>query len=312
MREEVFAMAHKTHAFTDRQKMSRSTFEVYHYRDEHVKEVALHHHDFYEVYFFVSGNVSYNIESRSYRLSPGDVLLINPQELHQPLFSPEKQHYERYVLWINGSFLQQIALPGQDMSRCFDTGQPNHTNLIRPDGVTRELITYLFQQLIREEESREFASELCSLSLLAQLLVMVNRTALRAGRDPEPRENTDSVVYRILSYISAHYSEDLSLDFLANEFFISKYHLSREFSRVVGTSVHRYIVQKRLIMARQMMAAGSSTSDVCQRCGFGDYSNFYRAFRTEYQMSPREYQEQIRQESAARREAPALRGSLER
>ena len=290
-------MAHKTHNFTDRQKMGRNTFEVYHYRDEYVKEVPLHHHDFYEIYFFISGNVSYNIESRSYRLSPGDVLLINPQELHQPLVSPEKQNYERYVLWISESLLQQFVLPDQDMRRCFDTSQPDHTNLIRPDGVTRELLTYLFQQLIREQDSREFAADLCCLSLLAQLLVLVNRTALRAGRAPEPRENADSVVYRILGYIGEHYNEDLSLDFLANEFFLSKYHLSREFSRVVGTSIHRYIVQKRLIMARQMMAAGTSTSEVSQLCGFGDYSNFYRAFINEYQISPRKYQEELKKET---------------
>ena len=290
-------MAHKTHSFTDRQKMSRNTFEVYHYRDESGKDVSLHHHDFYEIYFFVSGNVSYNIESRSYRLSPGDVLLINPQELHQPVFSPEKQHYERYVLWISAGFLQQFILQGQDLSRCFDISQPTHTNLIRPDGVSRELMTYLFQQLIREQDSREFAAELNCLSLLAQLLVLVNRTALRAGWAPEPRENADSVVYRILGFINEHYSEDLSLDLLANEFFLSKYHLSREFSRVVGTSVHRYIVQKRLIMARQMMAAGTSTSEVSQLCGFGDYSNFYRAFTNEYQISPRKYMEELKREN---------------
>ncbi len=290
-------MAHRTHSFTDRQKMARNTFEVYRYRNENVKEVALHHHDFYEIYFLISGNVSYNIESRSYRLSPGDVLLMNPQELHQPVFTPEKQHYERYVLWISASFLQQFVLPGQDLSQCFDTARPEHTNLIRPDGTSRELIHYLMQQLVQEQDSQEFAAEFNCLSLLAQLLVLVNRTALRAGRAPEPRENADSVVYRILGYINDHYSEDLSLDFLANAFFISKYHLSREFSRVVGTSVHRYIVQKRLIMARQMMAAGTSTSEVSQLCGFGDYSNFYRAFTGEYQISPRKYLEELKKEA---------------
>lgn len=300
-------MANKTHNFTDRQRMSRNTFEVYHYRDGNIREVALHHHDFYEIYFFISGNVSYNIESRSYRLSPGDILVISPQELHQPVFSPDKQNYERYVLWINGSFLQQFILPGQDLSQCFDTANPNHTNLIRPDGATRELLSYLFQQLAREQDSQEFASELCCLSLLAQLLVLVNRTALRAGRAPEARDNADSVVYRILTYISNHYHEDLSLDFLANEFFISKYHLSREFSRVVGTSVHRYIVQKRLIMARQMIAAGRPTSEVFQHCGFGDYSNFYRAFKSEYQISPREYQESLKKESTVRQGLALLR-----
>ena len=300
-------MAHKTHSFTDRQKMSRSTFEVYHYRDENIKEVALHHHDFYEIYFFLSGNVSYNIESRSYRLSSGDVLVISPQELHQPVFSPEKQHYERYVLWISESFLQQYVLQDQDLSQCFHTTRPGHTNLIRPDGVSRELLNYLFQQLVREQDSEEFAAELSCLSLLAQLLVVVNRMALRAGRAPEPRENADSVVYRILTYINEHYSEDLTLDFLANEFFLSKYHLSREFSRVVGTSVHRYIVQKRLIMARQLMAAGTSTSEVSQLCGFGDYSNFYRAFTGEYQISPRKYQEELKRESSRQPDIPRFR-----
>ena len=290
-------MASRPQTFNTRQRMNRTTFEVFHYRDGYMKEVALHHHDFYEIYFFLSGNVSYNIESCSYHLSPGDVLVISPQELHQPVFIPEKQHYERYVLWLNSSFLQQFVLPGQDMSQCFDTTKPEHTNLIRPEGATRELINYLFQQLVREQDSQEFATDLYCLSLLAQLLVLVNRTALRAGKAPEPRDNADSLVYRILTYISEHYSEDLSLDFLANEFFISKYHLSREFSRVVGTSVHRYIVQKRLIMARQMMAAGVSTSEVSQRCGFGDYSNFYRAFTGEYQISPRKYLEELKKEN---------------
>ena len=300
-------MAHRTHNFTDRQKMSSSTFEVYHYRNEQMKEVALHHHDFYEIYFFLSGNVSYNIESRSYRLSPGDVLLINPQELHQPVFSPEKQQYERYVLWISAGCLQQFALPGQDLSQCFNTSRPEHTNLVRPDGASRELIHYLMQQLVREQDSEDFATEINRLSLLTQLLVLVNRTAIRAGRAPEPRDNADSAVYRILGYINDHYSEDLSLDRLANVFFISKYHLSREFSRVVGTSVHRYIVQKRLIMARQLMAGGASTSEVSQLCGFGDYSNFYRAFTNEYQISPRKYLEELKKDTPRHPDMPGLR-----
>ena len=300
-------MASRTHHFTARQKMSRNTFEVFHYRDENVKEVTLHHHDFYEIYFFVSGNVSYNIESRSYRLSPGDVLLIGPHELHQPVFSPEKQHYERYVLWINANFLQQFIAPGRDLSRCFDAANPEHSNLIRPDGVSRELLNYLIQQLIREQETEEFASEMYCLSLLAQVLVVVNRVAIRASQRPEARDNADSTIYRIVNYINDHYNEDLSLDMLANKFFISKYHLSREFGRVVGTSVYRYIIQKRLIMARQMMAAGVPTSEVCQHCGFGDYSNFYRAFKSEYQISPREYLEELKKETHLRPEMNRLR-----
>lgn len=304
-------MASRTHSFTSRQKMSRNTFEIFHYKDGTAQEVALHHHDFYEVYFFLSGNVSYNIESRSYRLSPGDILLISPHELHQPLFPPEKQSYERIVLWLNAGFLQQFSTDELDMTRCFNAQGRERANLLRPDGVTRELMNYLIQQLLREQDSEEFGSEIYCLSLLAQLLVMVNRTALRAGKGPEVRDNADSTVYRIVTYINEHYNEDLNLDFLANKFFISKYHLSREFGRVVGTSVHRYILQKRLIMARQMMAAGIPTSEVYQHCGFGDYSNFYRAFRNEYQISPRQYLEELKGDKNAHQRIPRLKERVE-
>ena len=264
-------MAVRAQAFNTRQKMSTNTFEVFHYKDTATKEVALHHHDFYEVYFFVSGNVTYNVESRSFLLSPGDILLIAPNELHQPVVAAEKQNYERFVLWINKSYLQQFDLSEGLVTRCFDTEVPGHVNLLRPDGVTREMMNYLLQSLL-VEQSRQ---------------------------DIQPKENSDSVVYRVLAYINEHYNEDLSLDFLANKFFISKYHLSREFGRLVGTSVYRYIVQKRLVMAKQMMSAGVPTSTVYQHCGFGDYSNFYRAFKAEYQISPKEFIASIRDESAS-------------
>lgn len=282
-------MAGKAQSFNTRQKMSNNTFEIFHYRDTRLQEVALHHHDFYEVYFFLSGNVTYNIESRSYRLTPGDILIISPNELHQPVFVPENQNYERMVLWMNKSFLDQFDGLGDPISRCFDTHAPNHTNLLRPDGITRELLNYLLTQLLKEQGSGAFASELYSMSLLAQLLVLLNRLAELAELNPEGKDNADSVVFRVLGYINEHYNEDLSLDHLAGKFFISKYHLSREFNRLVGTSVYRYIIQKRLVMAKQLMSAGVPSSTVYQHCGFGDYSNFYRAFKSEYQISPREF-----------------------
>ena len=296
-------MASRLQTFNTRQKMNRSTFEIFHYRDEHIKDVPLHHHDFYEIYFFVAGNVSYNIESRNYMLTPGDLLIISPEELHQPVFATEKQNYERFVVWLNKSFLEQFDLPGQKVTRCFDSSRPGHSNLIRPDGVTRELMNYLLMQLQQEAESENFGSELYSMACIAQLLVLINRLAERGSQTADARENSDSVVYRVLGYINEHYNEDLSLDFLANKFFISKYHLSREFGRLVGTSVYRYIIQKRLIMAKQMMSSGMPTSAVYQHCGFGDYSNFYRAFRAEYQISPREFVENLRQETVNREDA---------
>ena len=281
-------MATRHQKFDTRQTMHCSTFEVFRYKDSYLKEVALHHHDFYEVYFFLSGNVQYNIETRSYLLTPGDVLLISPMELHQPMFGSEQREYERIVLWIDKQFLEGFSLPGQGFTNCFDTDSPNHTNLLRPEGVQRQFLTFLLEQLISESSSEQPYREICALSYLAQVLVLLNRLALQQRRE-NPVAVQDSTVYNILGYINEHYSENLTLDDLANKFFLSKYHLSREFQRLVGTSVHRYIVKKRLVMAKQMLSSGKPSSEVYQSCGFGDYSNFYRAFKAEYQISPKDY-----------------------
>lgn len=291
-------MASRVQRFDTRQYMRRSTYEIFRYKDAYLKEVALHHHDFYEVYFFLAGNVQYNIESHSYLLTPGDILLISPMELHQPVFHSGQRDYERIVLWINQRYLAELCPPDQDLTACFDTTAPGHTNLLRPGNALRQLLTYQLEQLMIESESGDTYSGLCALTYLVQVLVSLNRLAAQAAQSGEPRDVSDSTVYSVLAYINEHYSEDLSLDYLANRFFISKYHLSREFNRLVGTSVHRYLIQKRLAMAKQMMSGGMASSEVYQHCGFGDYSNFYRAFKAEYQITPKEFAARLKAPSA--------------
>lgn len=286
----------KHERFDGRQTMKNNTFEVFRYKDAYPKEVALHHHDFYEIYFFLSGNVQYNIESRSYLLTPGDVLLISPMELHQPMFGQDHRVYERIVLWMDKKFLDKLCIPGQELSRCFDTTLPGHTNLLRPEGVQRQLLQFALEQLLVEMTEEEPYRETMTMSYLAQVLVYLNRLAMKNERI-EQVQNQDTAVYNVLGYINDHYSDDLSLDHLANTFFISKYHLSREFQRLVGTSVHRYIVQKRLVMAKQMLSQGIPSSEVYQQCGFGDYSNFYRAFKQEYQISPKDFVTRLKESS---------------
>ena len=282
-------MAPRIQTAASRQYMVKPTYEIYHSGDSYPNEAALHHHDFYEMYLFLSGNMDYVIESRHYQVAPGDILLISPNELHQPMLGREPQPCERIVLWINKAYLTQFTAIGTKLSRCFDRAAEQHANLLRADSVSLERMVGLLDYARKEQESREFGSSIVADTLLIQALVILNRLAERGGESAEIRDKSGTVIEQVLAYINEHYHEDLSLDQLANRFFISKYHLSREFNRLVGTSVYRYIVQKRLVMAKQMLGQGIPSSEVYQHCGFGDYSNFYRAFKSEYQISPREY-----------------------
>ena len=146
--------------------------------------------------------------------------------------------------------------------------------------------------LINERAARNFGWDLNSQALLVRIFVELNRQLMEAPAGFEVPEESGGIISEVLRYINENFNNEISLDSLSDHFFISKYHLSREFKRSVGTSVYRYIIQKRLIMAKQKMLAGMSPTDVYCNCGFGDYANFYRAFRSEYGISPKEFCEE--------------------
>uniref|UniRef100_UPI004057BDCA AraC family transcriptional regulator n=1 Tax=Acetatifactor sp. TaxID=1872090 RepID=UPI004057BDCA len=279
-------MRERAQRFDPRQTMHCEDFEIFHYREPKPEEVEVHHHDFYEVYFFLSGEVEYWVEGRIFHLLPGDLLLINPMELHRPIVTPNCSVYERIVLWIHKGYMEKFSDPEINLTRCFDHTMPTHTNLLRPTTSQRSYIMSRMGELVHESYSSEFGSKLCASGIFLQLMVEINRMALTSEKLPAEREEPPKLIAQVLSYINEHYKEDLSLEGLATQFFVSKYHLSHEFTAAVGVGVYRYIMLKRLLMARQLLTDGTSPGEVCASCGFHDYTNFYRAFKAEYGISP--------------------------
>ena len=275
--------------FDPRQSMSSNKFEIFHYSDAKFEGVPVHQHDFYEVYFFISGNVEYSVEGKSYHLESGDVLLINPLELHQPRISPHQNDYERIVLWINKNYLADLCTNGISLTRCFDNSNPNHSNLLRLSLTERELMYSRLIELLKENSGDEYAGELACQAILTRFLVELNRLNFRREGSPAPQKKTSPLISSVLDYINIHYCEKLSLEKIAEEFFVSKYYLSHAFNVAVGTSPHRYITLKRLIHAKQMMSSGIKPTTAAANCGFNDYAGFYRAFYAEYGITPAEY-----------------------
>lgn len=280
-------------SFDPRQEMRAPDYEVFHYCESAPLNVAVHHHDFYEIYFFLSGDVEYDIEGRGYQLEPGNLLLVSPLELHQLRVRSAREPYNRIVLWMNPGYLSGLSTAGVSLTRCFDHGRAGHTNCLRLDRAQDSRVHAILDQLVEESGGERYASGLCARGLLMQLLVEVNRLALEHAPAPDTPP-ADSEVSRVVEYINGHYHEKLSLDELAELFFISKFHLAHQFQRVVGTSVYRYIMLKRLQMAKQMLRAGVPPTDVFRNCGFSDYPNFYRAFKRQYGVSPKEFADWIR------------------
>lgn len=274
-------------SFDPRQEMGREGYEIQHKRDRYLKNVELHHHDFYEIFCLVSGDVTYAIEGRLYHVTPGDLLLISPRELHQVFVSADMEPYERYVLWVDAALIRRLSTEDADLGRCLESSGSGYSNTLHPAPERRERIQTLMELIFQEAESTEFGAEMLRDSLIRQLLVELNR--LSSNSQAVEQLAGSPVVEEVVRYVNHHYGEALTLDALAGQFHVSKYHLCHAFQKQMGSGLHRFILKKRLQIARNLLSDGQKPKDVYEACGFGDYTAFYRAFRSEYGISPREY-----------------------
>ena len=217
------------------------------------------------------------------------------------MVQPESPTYERIVLWINKVYLESLTEDGQ-LSRCFD---PNLPNLIRLAAAERTTMTAWLSNLVRETYSRDFCSEYSAFGIFLQFMVQLNRIALHTKPQQEEAA-VSNLVDQVLHHIGRHINEELTLDGLAERFFVSKYHLSHTFTREVGVSLHRYITIRRLLMARQLLSAGVPAGQVSSACGFSDYTSFYRAFKSTYQIGPREFALRLKKSSTDTEDATLI------
>ena len=279
--------------FTFRQYMETNDFEVFHYRDNIPVEVDFHNHDFYEIYLFLSGNVTYVIEGKSYKLRPKDIIIINNQELHKA-FIEKGSSYERIVIWINPGYIKSLCSENTNLLSAFDSFSSHKLNLLRPYPNVTEEIYNIVEKLGTACSSSDFGNDLLKKVYIIELLIYLNRTYQLPSRE----ENMSGVTYndkitKIIHYINENLNGDVSLQTLASIFYLSKYHLLREFKKNTGYTIHRYIQQKRLIMARELLRDNKQVTEVCSQCGFGDYSNFIRSFKKEFGISPKKYSKRV-------------------
>ena len=279
----------KTHQYLTRQYMLPRDYEIFRYSNNDLSGVNLHHHDFYECYLFLSGDVTYLIEGKTYHLEPGDIILINFKELHQAIINSKEATYERIVLWISRAFLMELSNEEIDLSQCFES--PDRKNVLRIDLELQQNIRLLLNKLINLERYNGIGLSLLYKAYITELMVYLNNLAMndRVRLDVDTKKN--NLIDEIIEYINNHIDEDITVNELSQHFYLSKFHLSREFKKYTGTTLHRYIVQKKLIEAKELILKGTPITSVYEQCGFGDYSNFFRAFKNEYGFTPKQFYE---------------------
>ena len=265
-------------------------FRLFHLKDSRAQKLDYHYHEFDKLIFFLSGKVTYMVEGVTYFLKPWDMLLVQHNMIHKPVIDPAEP-YERVVIWLGRDYLTERSTQDAPLDQCFDLARERGFHLLRADGEQRLQYMQTIQSMEEALRSDEFGSARLADTLCQQMLIRVNRDILRSRTAQEEQDSykVDPKIEEILKYIGTHLEEELSVDLLAKQFFISRYYLMHRFKDVTGYTVHQYISQKRLLRAGELIRQGVSVMKAAEQAGFSDYSTFLRAFRKTFHMSPKEF-----------------------
>lgn len=248
--------------------------------------VNLHSHSFYEILYICNDcNVEYLVGAERYRLQRGDIVIVAPGVSHRPILPENLQSpYRRYVIWLSTEFAQQMrGFFPQEIENV-----PKGAGLLRTAGTRWEFLGDYFARGVEESERKApfWRSAVYGNTIyLAGQLYRAIASADYAGLKAEKPELLDDV----MAYVEANLSRKITLSDISREFYVSSSTISQLFRKKMGVSFYRCVTQRRLIAAKSLILDGVPLEAVNEQVGFSDYSTFYRAFKQEYGVSPRQF-----------------------
>ena len=241
-----------------------------------------HCHNDYELLFVCKGNGKYVVEGAEYPLKPNTIMLFRPHEYHY-VCPDSSSVYERYVI----NFSREILPPTvSDLSILHDDSKIKHGIFFSSDSVS-PLIRGEYESAdricdsLREHKKNYDAYCAVVTATLTRVLLLLSLSSL-----PNEINYEENIITRVTEHLNTHATEDISLDKLAQQFFVSKYYLCHAFRQQNGTSILAYITAKRIVLAQQLIKNGEPATSVAQRTGFQNYSSFYRAYMKQTGHSP--------------------------
>lgn len=260
--------------------------DIHHEVSNSNSEMTLHSHRFYEILCCTGAvDVEYLVGADRYRLQKGDIIFITPGTSHRPLLPGRLQApYRRDVIRISPEFIEnmrQFDVPVNELV-------PENSFLLRTAGTRWEYLTELFRWGVAEAERKEHRWEMVVMSNACQLLAHISRALQDCSAEPLQAEKPE-LLDQVLDYIESHIGSKISLADISQHFFISQSTITQTFRNKMGVSFYRCVTQRRLIAAKRMIESGQPMEQISEQVGFKDYSSFYRAFKQEYGISPRQY-----------------------
>lgn len=279
------------HSFTDAFQacLKNKRFSVAHLY-EMSKNMDIDTQGCYKVFFSLSGQKTFYIDGQPQFCQSGDIFLTSPQQWHYFSDYGDPHDHERIVFFIYPTFLRECCTEETDLGYCFSQARVLRAHKLSLSPSEQERLLGYISRLNTQDD---FGQDILDRSIFLEALVYLNRIYIEHSSH---RQEADAIsthnspqINEILSYINHHLCENLSTGMLAEQFYLSPSYLCKLFRNATGTTLHKYVVAKRVTLAKDLLADGMSVSATCSACGFNDYSNFIKIFTKSVGVSPKKY-----------------------
>lgn len=231
----------------------------------------------YEIIYVVSGAGSFCVEGAEIQFDSNSFLVVKPLTYYT-INASEEVVFSRYSITfsyddISDFLLSSINSLFTNNATCAIIKDFNH------DELDRIIAGISFADKLSGESRNQYLT-----SLLSQILIL-----LISAKTKFSYLNSNEITSQITDFITDNLKNGkvASLDEIAKSFFVSKFYLCRVFKKCRGVSIHSYINQKRIMIAKQYIDSGVSAKVASELVGYMDYSSFYRAYVKVVGQSPK-------------------------
>lgn len=241
-------------------------------------------HEEFEIFFVKAGDVTWFINDEMFPAEPNSLVVFNNQEVHKPHIRSNKR-FERFKLLFKPEFASQFSSEGNDLLACFTDRPLGRENIRKLSRAQCAEFLGLFEKLETASQEAVPDSRLVKFLAFLELLLFTNRV-FKETEKAEELPFLPEPVLRAMDYIERHLDGDLSLETIGRECRVSVYYLCRAFKSQTGSTIHNYILYKRVSEAKRLLRDGVKVSQVGALCGFGSTARFTEAFKKIVGQSP--------------------------
>ena len=258
----------------------RQPHYIYSYDRFKPVDFSYHMHQYYEILYFVSGNAKYVIENKEFDMSEGDIFMTRPNELHTIIFNSDSV-YERHFIQFDYEFLNglsQTLFASADRAFSF--------NKVPGAQARKYGIDKLFEGIAQCIKEKKAEWDLLTKTFIAQIVIAI----CNIHNINDNSQLSSPRIAKIKQYLNAHFTDDFSLQSIADKLYMNKYYMCHIFKQEVNITIKEYIEMLRFAYAQKLYYEGKKLSDIAVMCGYGDYPLFYKNF-TKYSggVSPSAY-----------------------